>query len=99
MVEDDRNGLELTLKAFKKQRKQNPKERQARPGSTNSCQVFYDGKRPWIFSSAPKFAHRVNDDTRPILVLLYLKRPKIDGTGRAPTDQGGQRTRSVSVGY
>ncbi len=85
MVEDDRNDVELTLKAFKQAR------------ITNSVQVVYDGKEAldFLFGTG-SFAHRKNNDP-PQLVLLDLKLPKIDGMEVLRRIKADKRTRSVSV--
>ena len=85
MVEDDRNDVELTLKAFKQAR------------ITNSVEVVYDGKEAldFLFGTG-SFAHRKNNDP-PQLVLLDLKLPKIDGMEVLRRIKADKRTRSVSV--
>lgn len=85
LVEDNRDDVEMTLRAFKHAR------------MTNSVQVVEDGQEALDFLfCAGNFAHRKVED-RPQLVLLDLNLPKIGGLGVLRRMKADERTRLIPV--
>jgi CheY-like chemotaxis protein/DNA-binding XRE family transcriptional regulator len=85
MVEDNRDDVELTLRAFKQAR------------IANSLQVAHDGREALDFLfCAGRFAGRKMED-RPHLVLLDLNLPKIGGMEVLRRIKADKRTQSIPV--
>jgi CheY-like chemotaxis protein len=85
IVEDNRDDVEQTLRAFKKAR------------IANSVQVVYDGEEALDFLfCAGRFAHRKMQG-RPHLVLLDLNLPKIGGMEVLRRIKADKKMQSVPV--
>ena len=84
LVEDDPDDLELTLHALREAR------------ITNPIQIARDGEEAldYIFSRGP-FSGR--EATRPRVILLDLKLPKVDGLQVLRQIKADQRTRGVPI--
>jgi two-component system, response regulator len=84
LVEDDPDDLELTLHALNEAR------------ITNPIQVARDGEEAldYIFSRG---AHSARENTRPRVILLDLKLPKVDGLQVLRQIKADQRTRGIPV--
>ena len=85
IVEDNRDDVDMTLRAFKLAR------------ITNSVQIVEDGKEAlnFLFCTG-RFANR-KIENRPQLVLLDLNLPKVDGIEVLRKIKADERTRSIPV--
>jgi CheY-like chemotaxis protein len=84
LVEDDPDDLELTLHALKEAR------------ITNPIQVARDGEEAldYIFSRG---SHTGRENTRPRVILLDLKLPKVDGLQVLRQIKADGRTKGIPV--
>ena len=85
MVEDDRNDVDMAMRAFKQAR------------IRNTVQVVHDGKEALDFLFCDGAFKKRKIEDRPQLVLLDLNLPKIGGMEVLPPHQGG-RTHSFHSG-
>ena len=85
LIEDNPHDAELTLRALKKH------------GLTNKVQLLQDGAEAldFIFATGA-FAHR-NINSRPKVIFLDLKLPKVDGLEVLRRIKADERTRSIPV--
>ncbi|MFZ2098029.1 MAG: response regulator [Anaerolineales bacterium] len=85
LVEDDPNDVELTLRAFKKNK------------LTNRIHVVRDGAEAleFLFGSGNSAERNLNNP--PKVILLDLKLPKVDGMEVLRRIKSDERTRSIPV--
>jgi two-component system, response regulator len=85
LVEDDRNDVELTLRAFQEARVK------------NRIHVVSDGAKALEYLFGAGYPARRRSQNRPQLILLDLKLPKVDGMEVLRRIKGDTRTRTIPV--
>lgn len=85
MVEDNRDDVEMTLRAFQKAR------------FSNTVQVVHDGKEAldFLFCTGAFSSRKIED--RPQLILLDLHLPKVNGVEVLRRIKADPRTRTIPV--